>query len=735
MRRQLNRELLSALQARTKPALESEEVVVTPAATEGDADSTVTAVAAAAGEGGAAAPAAEVTITVKVETPDAGASAAAAAETPPATVDIADPSAPAADLSVDAAGAPDATATTVVVDAPAGDAAVAEIPAGAAEAPAGDAGITPEAGLETPDAAAAVVPPAEGTDAAAVSAEVPAEGDAAATPTEGGEAPAAASAETPTEGVVETPTEGTPSTDAEVPAEGAAVAAAEVPAEGAAPAATPAEGAAAEPATPAADVTPETGSAQTPTEGGDAAAVDANPSNADEAAAAAEVQAAIDATKAEGEAETEAGAAKEDIAVVVPEGGDTAQVENALPVIDEVEAIHEGEIAPDIEEVAAELDAYQDGAETMAKIAAILEEAAEEGGINEAGAKVMEVAVEHIHNQLGLKKPVGIMAMETFALPGGDRIDATSVAMEAVSETVQNVWKTILAGLQKFMGMVVEFYNKLSSGALIQKQQADALLAQAQALGDKKVAGVISSPTLTHKLAVQGNLSQNLSADLVNSGRVCIAAIQQGFALAQAGRALLQQQDISAGKAALLEGLTKAVSAVMSANANPAEVGMEAAPDGTVAYTSPIMLGNYVLTACLPKGVEELGKAQFGVANFEPEFSKTDLPILNTEQIATLAKVVQSHAGALADMKKAEAEVKAMAQAFQAYANKSEGAGSKPDATIVRLVKEFTAGLLRNSAKVLYANNAAVLEYCNVSLKKLSGKVEGAAPAATPAAA
>lgn len=733
MSRTLNRALLQQLARNNKVALEDQTAgddtppVVVPATApvEGSAETTPAAVAAATGEQGQTDPAAEApaapTVIIKVEVEQASKPAEPAVVTEVPAGDVA----PTGGDAVAAAATDEAAASAeTAVDAAAGEApaaATADVPGdttavpaeAAAEVPTetlGDVAAAPEGGEAAAQAAPAATtdtPPAEGATDAASAADAIA--SAAAEPA--AETPPATAADAAPEGGAEggeggeaatAPTDAGSADNTALPEE-AAAAAAEAPAEG------------------AGEVTD--------------AQVDGKPTEAEKDEAAEEVQAAIAAAK--GEEEVVVAAAKEEMGApaVEPAAASNADaVEDALPMIEEVEMHVAEDPAPEIEAIATEIDGYQGGAETMERIGEVLAEAAEEGGLNESGAKVLEVAVEGFHKLMALPAPKGILAMECFAEPG-TRISATTIALEAVTETAKAAWKTVWAAIQEWLGKLGDFYNKLASGALIQGKRAEGILAAVAKMGDKSGEGMISSPTLVKALSRGSSVSKNIPGEMLAMNKVVDAAIGHGSALAAAVPGLVNGLDVGASKEAFVKLVTQHVASVLKPDSNLSDVGVADAPEGTNGYSTQPMLGNVVLWAYVPKSAESLGKLNFGRHVFEAEGGTGggELPVLNTAQIKALASIVLNMSKSLADLRKAEQAVKAAAAAFGQYIQKGEQAGeAKPDGSLAHALRQNTAGLLMHASKMGYTVNSSALAYCEASLKKLSG---GEQAAAAPAAA
>jgi hypothetical protein len=126
------------------------------------------------------------------------------------------------------------------------------------------------------------------------------------------------------------------------------------------------------------------------------------------------------------------------------------------------------EAAGDVEEADAGIEAATDTAETLDGMAEKLEGSVEEGGMGEAEADAVEVAVEALCRRVGF--PVSARkihpAMESFekAASAEQRIAATKIAIESIKEKAQAIWKRIVEAVKKAIAHVVSYYDKLRAG-------------------------------------------------------------------------------------------------------------------------------------------------------------------------------------------------------------------------------------------------------------------------------
>lgn len=120
-------------------------------------------------------------------------------------------------------------------------------------------------------------------------------------------------------------------------------------------------------------------------------------------------------------------------------------------LIEVQEDIAEGEAQTEMIEEAVE------AADTLEEYEEALEAIATAGGIDKAGAVLLNIGVEHICNKLGMQyDSVGMPSMESY---GGSstRIRATKNAQLALENAITNIWDKIVAAIKKAYNWVVDF--------------------------------------------------------------------------------------------------------------------------------------------------------------------------------------------------------------------------------------------------------------------------------------
>ena len=121
----------------------------------------------------------------------------------------------------------------------------------------------------------------------------------------------------------------------------------------------------------------------------------------------------------------------------------------------------------EIVEDEAELDQHDaltdEAVETVEALEALREHlkvSLESGGLDQAGAGVLDISLKHMYRRLGVKTVRVTPALESFGSIAR-RSETTKIAMEEVGEQIRKVWETIVAAIKKAIEWVKGFVKKL----------------------------------------------------------------------------------------------------------------------------------------------------------------------------------------------------------------------------------------------------------------------------------
>lgn len=131
----------------------------------------------------------------------------------------------------------------------------------------------------------------------------------------------------------------------------------------------------------------------------------------------------------------------------------------------------------DIKRAEDEVDNAAGVADRLDQVADRVEETLPEGGMSEADAGALEVAVEGLIATTGIRisKRKLFPSLENFADPK-DRVIATRATMESIREGASKLWQAILNGLKKAYEFVQRFIDSIIASSKGLQRRCEALL-------------------------------------------------------------------------------------------------------------------------------------------------------------------------------------------------------------------------------------------------------------------
>jgi hypothetical protein len=129
------------------------------------------------------------------------------------------------------------------------------------------------------------------------------------------------------------------------------------------------------------------------------------------------------------------------------------------------------------------------------------------GGLHESGAAILNLAVEHFNERFGLSDKYQVPALESFGGASG-RGQATSIAMEAISDKIKEIWKAIVAHIKKAVDWVVKYWNQVFGAAEKLKKRAQAIVAKAPNITGTQKEKTFDNDRLAKALAINNAMPQ-----------------------------------------------------------------------------------------------------------------------------------------------------------------------------------------------------------------------------------
>lgn len=148
--------------------------------------------------------------------------------------------------------------------------------------------------------------------------------------------------------------------------------------------------------------------------------------------------------------------------------GDMLEVEESRQVVD-------GQ-TQDIEE----MEEVADGLEAIVER---VEASLEAGGLSEGEASMMQLAANGYMQRLGLESVSGLPSLESFG-GASDRLQGTTVSVEAIKDTIKKIWQAIKTAVQRAITAIQNFFAKIFSSV-------DKIVSRAESLSGQvdKVSG------------------------------------------------------------------------------------------------------------------------------------------------------------------------------------------------------------------------------------------------------
>ena len=133
----------------------------------------------------------------------------------------------------------------------------------------------------------------------------------------------------------------------------------------------------------------------------------------------------------------------------------------------EVEGLDQqvSDLVDDGEELSSDTEQLEEYAEAV-------EKGAEDGGMDETAARVVDIGVESIAGKWGIKRTK--IGAENFS--GSMKAQSTKVALESIGETIKTMWKKFVAWIGEIIGKVKDFWLKYVNAGKSMKKRAEKLL-------------------------------------------------------------------------------------------------------------------------------------------------------------------------------------------------------------------------------------------------------------------
>lgn len=410
---------------------------------------------------------------------------------------------------------------------------------------------------------------------------------------------------------------------------------------------------------------------------------------------------------------------------------------------DIVEIAHDEETAEEVTEVADELEVAAEALQDIAK----------KGGLDQNGARVLNLYTASLNKRLGLPATHATLSQESF---GGtmDRTQATKLAAESFKDKAAELWGKLCEMFRNAIKAIVAVWNRIFDGATRMKARATKLAAAATATKGEATNKTFESPKLAENLHINGTVDVMKAAEQVEKECSIVETIARAAVAAASTTAAV----IEAGDLSKLKDIANSSSSVtqmgFSKVADPASVGFAAPGEGLELFKSEALPGNKAVIATVAGADAKpaaIGKIGYKLGTYDASkkvAEKTSLTTMSTADIGTLAKKIGNAADLIISFKKVQKEAEAAANKVISLAEKkAKEAGKDADGKAVegalsgKDARQLATGAMSSNTNaapplVAFALNAGgyCLQFGEQSIKQY-GKAKAEAPAAAPAAA
>ena len=165
--------------------------------------------------------------------------------------------------------------------------------------------------------------------------------------------------------------------------------------------------------------------------------------------------------------------------------------------------------------------------EQLEEYAEAVEKGAEDGGMDETAARVVDIGVESIAGKWGIKRTK--IGAENFS--GSMKAQSTKVALESIGETIKDMWKKFVAWIGEIIAKVKDFWLKYHNAGKSMKKRAEKLYQRLEkGLGQKDKSEI--SGGWTSALLVDGKIDPDFVIGAAASSGSNVVALAKATEIA-----------------------------------------------------------------------------------------------------------------------------------------------------------------------------------------------------------
>lgn len=315
---------------------------------------------------------------------------------------------------------------------------------------------------------------------------------------------------------------------------------------------------------------------------------------------------------------------------------DAAQAEVILEGDIQDDAVSVSEAAEKVEQAEQDIRIGNDAVNSLYVLADAVETDEPEASVSAVNSALVEISLEHIYNTLGMSKPASL------SLEAGFTDNAKEFAGKIKDHAVR-ILTAIIEAFRKAMDWINDFVAEVTNASSRLSKYAKQVEAEISKVSSKSdVSGSIDNKPLAKALASGKDLVKrvdNLAGLVDDAYRVAdgnhIALLNQ-IIDEFAGSEVKDADAVLKLALRIPDTLEKTYGGIFSHTNELADVDKVFAPEGTTAYTTDWLPGEYLGILVLPDSLATLRHLKFAIRRDTDEVSSDSLPVLSVKDMKQL---------------------------------------------------------------------------------------------------
>lgn len=349
----------------------------------------------------------------------------------------------------------------------------------------------------------------------------------------------------------------------------------------------------------------------------------------------------------------------------------------------------------------------------------------------DAGRAVLELAVEHIYDKLGIDNPA-------IALEDGAGLGASvKEKVNSIREQIVRLLRTIMEAVKRAYDQVQQYLKRVFEVSARIEKSAVAVRARARKLDSKsEVQGNIENERLKRAIAA------SKGATFVECFENMFELVEHAYQSAESGHIdylntiiddFIKGKDIERLRDDFPRVLRRSLAMHFTHNPDDQEFVISGSSEDVNVLTSDLLPGSHVGVLCLPKTVADISDFEYTIqlaVDGEQDPNLTDLPVLNKEELLWMTEIIIKTTSII---RKFERDVRAngslvskLSSAIQNLESKVDIELTPADRQFLRAISAIAPALARGIHERTFAfavsTTANALRYAELCIKQLQSK-------------